>query len=53
MKLNKKKIKNLSTNDKVMPTEMTPQIAGGGASQLMTCEQRYAGYKTCGPCNKH
>jgi len=30
LKLNKKKIKNLSKDRKSLPAEMTPQIAGGG-----------------------
>ncbi|WP_281555886.1 hypothetical protein [Thalassomonas sp. RHCl1] len=33
LKLNKNKLKNLSKNDKGMPAEMTPQVAGGGAGR--------------------
>ena len=29
LKLNKKKIKNLSKDNKTLPADMTPQIAGG------------------------
>ena len=29
LKLNKKKLKNLSNDNAVLPAEMTPQIAGG------------------------
>ncbi len=29
LKLNKKKIKNLSQDNKALPAEMTPKIAGG------------------------
>ncbi len=29
LKLNKKKLKNLSKDNKVLPMEMTPQIGGG------------------------
>ncbi len=30
LKLNKKKLKNLSKDNNVLPAEMTPQIGGGG-----------------------
>lgn len=29
LKLNKKKIKNLSKDQKALPNDMTPQVAGG------------------------
>jgi hypothetical protein len=44
LKLNKKKLKNLSKDRKSLPAEMTPQIAGGGifdeltvAGKIYTC----------------
>ncbi|WDE02747.1 MULTISPECIES: hypothetical protein [Thalassomonas] len=50
LKLNKKKLKNLSKDKKSLPAEMTPQVAGGGitgpssggrycASDIMDCMQ--------------
>ncbi|SFC92012.1 hypothetical protein [Pseudoalteromonas denitrificans] len=30
LKLNKKKLKNLSKDQKSLPADMTPQVAGGG-----------------------
>ena len=36
LKLNKKKIKNLSKDRKSIPAEMTPQIAGGGYFDELT-----------------
>ena len=34
LKLNKKKLKNLSRDNNVVPAEMTPQIAGGTLDDL-------------------
>ncbi|WDD99847.1 hypothetical protein [Thalassomonas actiniarum] len=33
LKLNKKKLKNLSQNNQAIPADMTPQIAGAGAGR--------------------
>lgn len=41
LKLNKKKIKNLSKDTKAIPVELTPQVAGGymDAPRTMFCGQ--------------
>ena len=35
LKLNKKRLKNLSTDDKALPVEITPQIGGGRADTVV------------------
>ena len=42
LKLNKKKLKNLSKDNLVIPAEMTPQIAGGRIGGFSEAD-----YKTC------
>jgi hypothetical protein len=47
LKLNKKKIKSLSNDNKAIPADMTPQVAGGVTSRPcgpMTHDYQY----TCG-----
>ncbi len=44
LKLNKKKMKNLSKDNKAVPAEMTPMVAGGVNRQRLTLEPAY----TCG-----
>ena len=43
LKLNKKKMKSLSKDNKAIPAAMTPQVAGGavGVSAGMTCFKDY------------
>ena len=43
LKLNKKKIKRLSTDNSSIPVAMTPQVAGGGpgASAAETCNPQF------------
>ena len=36
LKLNKKKLKNLSRDNKALPAAMTPQIAGAGSLNVET-----------------
>ena len=37
LKLNKKKLKNLSKDSKVLPSDMTPQVGGGSVDWM--CRQ--------------
>jgi len=37
LKLNKKKLKNLSTDKAMLPDGMTPQVAGGGGGGSAWC----------------
>ena len=37
LKLNKKKLKNLSLDNKALPGDMTPNIAGGDWTEALDC----------------
>ncbi|WP_170940796.1 hypothetical protein [Pseudoalteromonas sp. NBT06-2] len=41
LKLNKKKLKNLSKDNKTLPANMTPKIAGGGTFHTLTIPSAY------------
>ena len=47
LKLNKKKLKNLSKDASILPSAMTPQVGGG--NQTEGCS-RYACLESYGPC---
>ena len=40
LKLNKNKLKNLSQDKKRLPADMTPQVGGGGFTDLMTFDYK-------------
>ncbi len=50
LQLNKKKLKNLSKDNKVLPADMTPQIGGGGhrdTKHTVHCETKPSRCRHC------
>jgi hypothetical protein len=47
LKLNKKKLKNLSNDVKVLPANLTPNIAGGGLDAGVSNRPTCANYDKC------
>jgi len=54
LKLNKKKLKNLSRDSKALPSELTPQVGGAGDFYTPECAGTYSrndcpSFKYCPP----